>query len=256
MGDRTRGEELRSLRTRLGLDSGYASRVLRSLEGQGLVAVEASLEDGRVRRVQLTDAGRAEWAELDRRSDAVAWSFLEPLNGRQRTQLVSAMTEVERLLRASMVTVADEDPNSPEARWCIEQYFAELGSRFERGFDPATTISATADELVPPRGALVIARLREQLIGCGAVKFHPGAAAELKRMWVSVDARGLGVGRRILLELEERARNAGAPAARLETNRALTEAIQLYRRSGYLEVPPFNDEPHAHHWFEKQLTAG
>ena len=80
-----------------------------------------------------------------------------------------------------------------------------------------------------------------------------GAPAELKRMWVAPEYRGLGLGRRLLLELERHARRAGARAVRLETNRALKEAIQLYRRSGYREVTAFNDEPYAHHWFEKRL---
>ena len=72
-------------------------------------------------------------------------------------------------------------------------------------------------------------------------------------MWVSPDARGLGIGRRLLIDLEERAREAGASVVRLETNRSLKEAIQLYRSSGYREVKSFNDEPYAHHWFEKRL---
>ena len=69
-------------------------------------------------------------------------------------------------------------------------------------------------------------------------------------MWVAADARGLGVGRRLLAELEARAQ---APVVRLETNRALTEAIAMYRAAGYAEVAPFNDERYAHHWFEKRL---
>jgi GNAT superfamily N-acetyltransferase len=72
-------------------------------------------------------------------------------------------------------------------------------------------------------------------------------------MWVSRDARGLGLGRRILAELEARARELGVRVLRLETNDALAEAITLYRSSGYTEVPAFNDEPYAHHWFEKRL---
>jgi ribosomal protein S18 acetylase RimI-like enzyme len=167
--------------------------------------------------------------------------------------LVSARSEVERLLRASQVTLAIEDPTTPDATWCIEQYFADLNMRFEAGFDPSHSISAAAHELVPPAGALLIARLRGQPVGCGALKFHPGAPAELKRMWVAPEARGLGLGRRILLELERHARAGGARMVRLETNRTLTEAIQLYWSSGYREVPAFNDEPYAHHWFEKKL---
>ena len=105
----------------------------------------------------------------------------------------------------------------------------------------------------PPSGALLVARLRGGPIGCGALKFHTGAPAELKRMWVAPEARGLGLGRRLLGELERYARDAGVEVLRLETNRALNEAIDLYRRSGYREVEAFNDEPYANHWFEKRL---
>ncbi len=248
------GAEVRELRARLGLDSGYMSRVLRSLSRQGLIEVEPSRNDGRVRYVRLTGAGRAELTELDQRSDAVAWSFLEPLEDHQRAKLVAAMTEVERLLRASTVHLAVEDPTTTDARWCIEQYFAELNARFETGFDPSKTTSATEHELVPPAGALVIARMQGRPVGCGALKFHRGAPAQLKRMWVAPEARGLGLGRRLLSELERHARDAGAQVVRLETNRTLKEAIHLYRSSGYREVPAFNGEPYAHHWFEKRLS--
>ena len=74
-------------------------------------------------------------------------------------------------------------------------------------------------------------------------------------MWVAREARGLGLARRLLAEVERRAAKAGAKVLHLDTNRALVEAIALYRRSGFVEVPPFNDEPHAHHWFEKRLTG-
>ena len=76
---------------------------------------------------------------------------------------------------------------------------------------------------------------------------------ELKRMWVASSARGLGLGRRLLAELESEAFRHGAKTIRLETNRALSEAIALYRSSGYREVDAFNEEPYAHHWFEKRL---
>ena len=247
------GTEIRDLRARLGLDSGYTSRVLRSLEQEGLITVETSSGDGRVRNVQLTDADRAERAELDRRADEVAWSFLKPLDAAQRDRLVTAMSDVQRLLLASMVDMAIEDPTTPDARWCIEQYFSELNTRFETGFDPSKSIPADTHELVPPRGALLIARLRGGPIGCGGLKFHPGEPAELKRMWVAPEARGLGLGRRLLVELERHAKEAGTRVVRLETNRTLSEAIQLYRSSGYREVAAFNDEPYAHHWFEKRL---
>jgi DNA-binding MarR family transcriptional regulator/GNAT superfamily N-acetyltransferase len=248
------GTEVRALRARLSLDSGYTSRVLRSLEQQGLVTVGSSPDDRRVRRVQLTEAGNAERVELDRRSDEVAVSILEPLSITQRARLVAAMAEVERLLSASAVRIAVEDPRSIDARWCLEQYFSELDARFDSGFSAELSISADADELTPPAGALLIARLHTRPVGCGAVKLHPGAPAELKRMWVAPEARGLGLGRRILRELEQLARDGGAQVVRLETNRALSEAIALYRGSGFREVAAFNAEPYAHHWFEKRLA--
>src|SRR6266700_1804167 len=74
------------------------------------------------------------------------------------------------------------------------------------------------------------------------------------RMWMAREVRGLGLGRRILVELERYARERGVGVVHLETNGTLNEAIALYRASGYREVPAFNDEPYAHHWFEKALT--
>jgi DNA-binding MarR family transcriptional regulator/GNAT superfamily N-acetyltransferase len=248
------GVEVRVLRARLQLDSGYVSRVLASLQRQKLIAVRVSRGDRRVRRVTLTAAGRAEHAELDRRSDAVAQGMLAPLSERQRATLVAAMTDVERLLQASMVRFTTEDPAAADSHWCLQQYFTELDRRFDRGFDPALSLSAAAHELVRPAGALVIARVADRPIGCGAIKFHGSGAAELKRMWIAPDARGLGVGRRLLQELERQAGAGGATVVRLETNRALAEAIAMYRASGYVEVAPFNDEPYAHHWFEKRLS--
>src|SRR5215467_15888238 len=248
------GCEVRELRARLDLDSGYVSRVLGSLQKEGLIKVKTSRQDGRVRLAELTRAGRAERAEIDRRSDGVAWRMVEPLSESQRHELLSAMQVVERLLTASLVAIGIEDPHSADARWCIDQYISELNERFEAGWDPARSISADADELMAPHGLMLVARLRGRPVGCGALKFHRDAPTELKRMWVSRDARGLGLGRRLLVELESHARSSGASVVRLETNRALQEAIQLYRTSGYHEVAAFNSEPYAHHWFEKELA--
>ncbi len=249
------GADVRELRARLGLDSGYMTRLLQALQRQRLVRITSSRDDARVRHVDVTRRGLAECAELDRRSDERAASLLAPLRSDQRTQLVAAMATVDRLLQAAQVTFAVEDPRSADARWCIQQYFDELNKRFESGFDPSRSISADAEELTPPRGALMIARLRGRRIGCGALKFHAGAPAELKRMWIARVVRGLGVGRRLLTELERCAQAAGARVVRLETNGSLTEAIALYRSSGYREVAAFNSEPYAHHWFEKALRA-
>jgi DNA-binding MarR family transcriptional regulator/GNAT superfamily N-acetyltransferase len=246
------GCDVRSLRERLDLDSGYVSRLLRALESTGHVVVEASPADRRIRIARLTDAGRAELATLDRRSDDVAAAILRPLNARQRAHLVAAMADVERLLIASTVEVRVCDPRHRDARFCLQTYFEEIAERFSDGYDP--TVSPVADaEMSPPAGFLLVASLHNEPVGCGALIFHPDAVGMVKRMWVAPSVRGLGLGRRLLHELEDRARAEGVRLMRLETRDELPEAIRMYETSGYREVEPFNDEPYAHHWFEKPL---
>jgi DNA-binding MarR family transcriptional regulator/GNAT superfamily N-acetyltransferase len=247
------GCDVRELRGRLGLDSGYLSRLLRSLEAAGHVTVRPSADDRRVRSVRLTQSGRRERDVLDRRSDDLARSLLEPLSETQRARLVAAMAEVERLLSAGLVRVDVVDPEEPAATYCLGEYFAELGRRFDDGWDESIGIAATPEQLRPPAGLFVVATLHGSPVGCGALKLHGRRPAELKRMWVAPQARGLGLGRRLLTELERLAADHGVRTIRLETNRNLTEAIALYRSAGYREVPAFNDEPYAHHWFEKRL---
>ena len=247
------GAGLRSLRARLDLDSGYLSRLLRALEADGLITVDSGGPDGRVRTARLTSSGLAERAELDRRADGAAASILRPLSGSQRDRLVSAMAEVERLLVASAVEVSVRDPADPAARACVRAYIEELGRRFDAGFNPARSLPAADQEMSPPAGVFLVATLHSEAVGCGGLKFHDSAPAEVKRMWVAPAARGLGLGRRLLTELESHATAHGVTVLRLETNGSLAEAISLYRSSGYHEVAAFSDEPYAHHWFEKTL---
>src|SRR5579863_9720508 len=249
------GSDIRDLRAKLGLDSGYISRVLRSLQKQRLIKVVTSTADGRVRRATLTSAGRKERDEVDRRANDAARALLEPLDAKQRERLVAAMHEVEILLSASLVSFAVEDPNSRDAQWCLEQYFAELRVRFPGGFEPAQSSFATAEHFRPPEGYFVVARLHADPVACGAMLFLKNSRAYFKRMWVSSSVRGVGLGRRLLSELERLARDSGTKTACLETHDALAEAIAMYRSAGYREVPPFNDEHYAHHWFEKRLKS-
>jgi GNAT superfamily N-acetyltransferase len=248
------GADLHELRDRLGLDSGYASRLVRRLESEGLVVVEVDPADGRRRRLRWTAAGLAEAQELDRLSDLAAAALLDGVPMDHHERLLAAIAEVERSLRATLVGIAVEHPRHPDVAYCFDRYANELDARFPGGFDAGKSISADPEELTPPAGYCVVARLRGRPIGCGALKLHGAEPAELKRMWVDPDSRGLGVGRRLLESLEALARENGARVLHLETNSALEEAIELYRRAGFVEVAPFNDEPHAHHWFEKTLS--
>jgi DNA-binding MarR family transcriptional regulator/GNAT superfamily N-acetyltransferase len=248
----TKGIEIRSLRARLDLDSGYLSRLLRGLEREGLIRTTKAPRDARVGYVILTAAGRKELATLNRLSHQAAVSLLDALTPKQQQDLATAMGAVERLLHAGNVRLELAAPTSPPVAYCLERYFEELAARFEGGFDPKLSISAETEELTPPRGYFVLATLDGDPVGCGALKCHP-EFGEIKRMWVRASARGLGIARRILHRLEEIARTRGMALLRLETNDSLKEAQALYRTGGYREVSAFNDEPYAHHWFEKAL---
>jgi ribosomal protein S18 acetylase RimI-like enzyme len=163
------------------------------------------------------------------------------------------VNELERKLRASSVEVAPADPHGPDAQRCLAQYFGELASRFEEGFDRDAGGAAAVEDFAPPNGCLLIARLHGEPVGCGAIRTFDCGIGEIKRMWISPEARGLGLGRRLLEELEIAARRLKMRAVRLDTNRSLHEAIRLYRSAGYHDIERFNDNPYAHHWFEKTL---
>ncbi len=245
------GADVRALRTKLGLDSGYLSRLLQSLKAQGLIAIATGEEDGRRRRVSLTRKGAAERAAYERLSDNLAASMLEPLDASGQARLLAAMGEVERLIRAASVNVAAEAPDSPDARLCLDGYFRELAARFESGFDPGADDSAHVADMIPPSGLFLIARLDGEAVGCGGFKCIDKTTGEIKRVWTAPPARGLGVARRVLRMLEAAAREKGLNTLRLDTNRALTEAHALYRSEGYREIASFSDNPYAHHWFAK-----
>lgn len=246
------GADLRDLRERLSLDSGYLSRMLRSLEAQGLVDSQRAAGDGRVRRAVLTRKGLREFDALDRRSQDFATSMLASLGAAQRERMVAAMAEVERLMRASAVAIEPADPASADARLCIEAYLHELEQRFESGFDPARSVSANPEELVPPAGLFLLAYLDGRPLGCGGLKATGRRLGEIKRMWVAPDARGLGIAQRLLEALEQNAVRMGIDTLQLDTNRALKEAHALYVRNGYREIARYNDNPYADHWFEKR----
>ena len=243
------GAELRALRARLGLDSGYLSRLLRSLEQDGMVTTTPSPRDRRIRRAELTAAGLAERAVLDERSDELAYDVLRPLTDTQRDRLLEAMATVERLLTAGAVELRDVHPSHPDSERCLTAYRDELARR--TGRDPATSLPVPDEAVQPPLGRTLVAYRGDAAIGCGALK--GGKVPEVKRLWVSADARGLGLGRRLMDALEDTARAKGATRVRLDTNTALTEAVAMYRARGWQEVAPYNDEPMSDCWLEKRL---
>lgn len=156
-------------------------------------------------------------------------------------------------LPSAAVEVAPTDAQGEVARACLERYFAELALRFPEGFDRPHDAGAAPADYAPPAGVFLVARMSGRPVGCGGLRpFAPGIG-EIKRMWVSPDVRGRGVGRTLLAALERAARERHLRAVRLDTHSSLMQALQLYRTSGYRDVPRFNDNPYAHHWLEKTL---
>jgi ribosomal protein S18 acetylase RimI-like enzyme len=239
----------------MGLDSGYLTRLVHGLESEGLVEVSTDGQDSRVRAVTLTPAGVDELAEINRRSDLVAVEILAPLSDRQRERLVEAMRSVVRLLGLSGFRLEPVEPTGADARWCLEQYYAELEERFERGFRASRSLESDPAVFRPPSGVFLLGTVDGLPVACGALRLLDGGVGYIKRMWVDDTMRGTGLGRRLLQALEDAAANRGCQVVQLETNKTLTEAQALYRSAGYEEVESFNDEFYADHWFRKRLTV-
>ena len=146
--------------------------------------------------------------------------------------------------------IAEEPADSDDVRWCFEQYYVELGSSF--GYEVDTALPLGVEELTRPRGLVLVVRERGAPLGCGAVKLLDDGIGEIKRMWVAPGVRGQGLGGRLLDALEAAAAAADRTVTRLETNQQLEAALAMYRRRGYVEVEPFNEEPFATHWFRKE----
>jgi DNA-binding MarR family transcriptional regulator len=246
------GTSVRELRERLGLDSGYMSRLLRQLEAEGLVTVGADPADARRRVVSLTADGRAARRDLDDRSEALARGLVDGLSVRQRAALADHLESADRLVRAATVVMEVVDPGSKAAWAAVEAYLRELDETFEEGFDPSEA-AGDRTALGGDNGRFVLARSDGTVVGCGGLQHLPDGAAEIKRMWVHPDWRGLGIAGRLLRRLEDEAAGLGHDVVRLDTNRALTPAIAMYRAAGYAEIGRYNDNPYAHHWFEKRL---
>lgn len=151
------------------------------------------------------------------------------------------------------IVISVEPANAPDSEWCLSQYYTELAARFDEGFDPNLKNKFDPIEMEPPNGWFVLARIDRKAVACGAVMKLDGTICEVKRLWVSADARGLGLGTKVMAMLEKLARDEGFTAVKLDTNRALDEAQGLYEKLGYTQTGRYNDNPYADHFFEKAL---
>ena len=239
------------IRDYLGLDSGLMSRLLRSLEEEGLIETVANSEDARRRIVRLTESGRSEFRAYEALSNAQAQSFLA--RHRRPEELLRAMDIVASSLRRDHIILEEQDPRHEDARYCLSEYYGELARRFEKGFDVSLSRDPDAKDMIRPRGAFLVALSDRLPIGCVGLKGSDGEVAEIKRLWVAPSARGLGLAKRLMTAAETIARELSVKILRLDTNSALPEATQLYRGTGWNEIDRFNDEPYPDTFFEKRL---
>ncbi|UIR18594.1 helix-turn-helix domain-containing GNAT family N-acetyltransferase [Streptomyces spinosirectus] len=247
------GVSLRELRSRLGLDAGYLSRMTKALQSQGMVRVRVHPTDSRLRTIELTPAGRIEVDEQNRRADALAEGLLDALDAGRRAQLIEAMATSQRLLRLAAITVERVDGAAPDARACLDAYAADIDARFPEGFDKSDLVKP--EEVSGDAGAFFVAYEEGHPVGCGALRRLEPGVGEIRHVWIHPDTRRLGLARRILTELEHAATEHDLYVVRLDTHRTLTEAQAMYRASGYTEIPPYVDHIYAHHWFEKRLAT-
>ncbi|MBG6215319.1 GNAT superfamily N-acetyltransferase [Cryobacterium sp. CAN_C3] len=157
------------------------------------------------------------------------------------------------------ILVSATSPTSAEAKDVSRRYYEELVGRYHgRPASRQETMDAQAgypsDDLVAPLGILLLARQGATVLGCAGMRVRPGDIGEVTRVFVEPAARGKGLGRLLMKELERESRELGLHALRLDTRTDLVEARSLYASLGYIEGEAHNTDPYANHWFRKDLA--
>jgi DNA-binding MarR family transcriptional regulator/N-acetylglutamate synthase-like GNAT family acetyltransferase len=241
----------------LGLDAGYLSRLVRGLERNGLVARTRSATDGRRSPLALTSKGRRAFATLNSRSNAEVGALLGGLSEAEQRGLVSALETAEAVLEArpgARVPYLLRTHEPGDIGWVIGQHgalyareygwdgtfealVAEIAARFVRNFDPKRERCWIAERAGRNVGSVFLVR-------------KSGTTAQLRLLIVAPEARGLGIGKRLVSECERFARQAGYRKIVLWTNRGLDAARHIYEEAGYRLV---REEPH--HSFGRDLVG-
>ena len=141
------------------------------------------------------------------------------------------------------------------ARLLMAEYMDEIERRLGGPFDHARYPDPAPAELEPPRGLLLVAFDGDDPVACGAVRVIGAGVAEIKRMYVAPRARGHGLGRTLLGELERAAVELGCRTVRLDTMAQMAEAGALYRSAGYEPIADYNQNPLATVWMERALPG-
>jgi GNAT superfamily N-acetyltransferase len=146
------------------------------------------------------------------------------------------------------LTLHIEQPGSPSSLALQQGFFADIASRYP-GWHPGSSQPVEPSELE----VWLVAYQDEQPVGCGGLQRLDAETAEIRRIYLAEEARGQGLGRRLLDALEQHARDRGYIRVRLTTGDAQPEALGLFRSAGYEEIAPFTDGAFTRHWMEKRI---
>jgi DNA-binding MarR family transcriptional regulator/N-acetylglutamate synthase-like GNAT family acetyltransferase len=245
------------IRTELGLDAGYMSRILRDFERRKLVRREQSKADERQRFLSLTAKGRKAFAPLDERSNRDIAAILEPLSSAERQQMVEAVQTVRRLLDEKaepqiLYLLRLHQPG--DMGWIVHRQAILYADEY--GWDE--TYEALAAEIVakfiknydPKRERAWVAERDGGRVGAVLVAKESNEVAKLRLLHVEAEARGLGIGKRLVEECIQFARQAGYRKMTLWTQSILHAARHIYKETGFKVVSQAK-----HHSFGKDLTA-
>ena len=248
--------EVADLRRGLELDRGYLSRLLGSMEADGLIARDRSPQDARRQEVRLTEAGAKAYAELDARSSQEIRALLEELPEDDQRRLLAAMQVVEDVLgdAGHPRTFTLRHPRSGDYGWVVQRHGALYSEEYgwDESFEAlvARIVANYIDHRDPRRECAWIAEAGGRPVGCVFCVRKDDDAAQLRLLLVEPAARGMGIGTRLVDESLAFARQAGYSSITLWTNDVLHDARRIYERAGFTLA-----EEQRHHSFGHDLVG-
>jgi DNA-binding MarR family transcriptional regulator/N-acetylglutamate synthase-like GNAT family acetyltransferase len=232
----------KELETRLGMDSGYMSRVVRNFRDHGLVTTQASEIDGRVKHLKLTRKGSQWMAVLERKARDEVRAIVGKLPGGHQDRLVAAMGTIESLLEPQAAEhwpypYLLRDPKPGDFGWVIHRH----GALYAQEYRWDATFEALVAEIVakyirdyqPDREHCWIAEHEGEIAGCVFLVERSAHVAQLRLLLVEPSKRGMGIGAALVKECTRFARGAGYRKIMLWTNDVLHAARHVYERAGF-----------------------
>ena len=246
------------IREALGLDAGYLSRILRRFSDRGLIRRETSASDARQRHLSLTKKGRATQAKLDQRSSEEVDVMLRAVPGSARQRLTEAMGTIAEVLGAptdtSAATVSLRPHRPGDMGWVVHRhgvlYAQEYGwdERFEALV--AGVVAKFIEHFDPERERCWIAEREGEIVGSVFLVAKSKKTAKLRLLYVEPSARGLGIGKRLVSECVQFARDCGYRKLMLWTQSSLVAARGIYQQVGFTLV-----REEVHRSFGPELVA-